>query len=315
MSSKLKQFIFFCGKGGVGKTTCSTSTAIRLAQLGKKSLLFSTDPAHSIADSLEARLTNKITEISEIPNLYAIEVDAASELKAFTKQYQKQIKDFFKNTTYLDNEDVDDFLLLSLPGIDELMAIKKIIDFVELDNDFEYFICDTAPTGHALQLLSMPDVINEWIKTLADMQWKYKYIMSRVSNNVVEDNELLIIIKKIINKVKIILKNPMQSIFNIVTIPEAMAVSESKRLNFSLNKIGIKVHNLIINNIIPDNKNCEFCSNNRNSQNIYIEKLKQMDTNVNVIGKFRYVSEIKGIDNLIDFSRDLELTGVKYNKI
>ncbi len=306
-----KQFIFFCGKGGVGKTTCAAATTVKLANAGHKTLLFSTDPAHSIADSLEVFLTNKITKLS-IQNLYCIQIDAPSELKAFIKEYKNEITNFFKNTTYFDNQDIEDILLLTLPGIDELVAIKKIIDFIELDNDFEYLICDTAPTGHALKLLAMPDVINEWIKVLANMQWKYKYMISRISDNTVENNELLIILKRMTTKVKKIFKNNDQTIFNVVTVPEAMAIAESKRLIFSLNKMEIKVRNLIINNIIPDNDDCKFCRNYRNSQNIYIEELKQSLANINIISKLRYVSEIKGIDDLISFSKDLNILGVRY---
>ena len=250
MNSKQRQFIFFCGKGGVGKTTCASATAVRLSQQGYKTLLFSTDPAHSISDSLEANLTSKITQVKGVERLYAIEIDASSELKYFIKSYQKEISDFLKNTTYLDNEDIDDFFLTSLPGVDELMAVKKMIDFLDADNDFLYFVCDTAPTGHALQLISMPDTINKWIKALANIQWKYRYVKSRFSGNAAEDDDFLMILKKIVTKVKNVLKDPYQAIFNVVTIPEAMAALETKRLITALNDMGIKAQNLIINNII-----------------------------------------------------------------
>lgn len=311
MSLGTKKFIFFCGKGGVGKTTCASATAIKLSHLGRKTLLFSTDPAHSIADSLETRVNSKFTEINGVPNLRAIEINASNEFKKFTKKYKKEINDFLKNSSYFDKEDIDDILLLTLPGIDELMAIKKIIDFLELENDFEYFICDTAPTGHALHLLSMPDVVNEWIKLLANMQWKYKYIMNRISNNVVEDNELLIILKRVVTKVKSTLRDPAQTIFNIVTIPESLAVSESKHFNASLNKMGINISNLIINNIIPNSEICEFCRNNRISQNIYIKELEQSFNKINIIEKLRQNSDVKGIDKLNEFSKDLKLSGVE----
>jgi len=305
-----KKFILFCGKGGVGKTTCATATAVKLSRAGYKTLLFSTDPAHSIADCLEQPVTNKINEIANLPNLFASEIDAGIELKTFTKQYEREMNDFLKKTTNLDTEDINDFMLLTLPGIDELMAIKKITDFIENKNDFSYFVCDTAPTGHTLRLISMPDVANDWIKVLASIQWKYKDIMSRFSNNIVEDNDFLLILKRIVNKVRSVLKEPSQTIFNIVTIPEALSVMETKRLIAALNNLGIIAKNLIINNIIPENRNCTFCTKYREMQNTYIKELNDSLTNIKIISKFKNISEVKGIKNLEDFSQDLILSGV-----
>lgn len=309
MIPKEKHIIFFCGKGGVGKTTCAASTAIKIANAGFKTLLFSTDPAHSIGDSLEQPLTNKVNPVRNISGLFAIEINASSELKLFIKTYQKEINDFLKTETNLDSEDINDLMLLTLPGVDELMAIKKIIDFMELENDFKFIVCDTAPTGHALRLISMPDIVTEWIKVLANLQWKYKYIMSRFSDNIVDDNQLLYILKKMVSRVKTVLKNPIQTVFNVVTIPEAMSIFETKRLIYSLNKMNIVVQNLIINNVIPDNNQCTFCSSSRNSQNIYIEELKHSFTNIHIITKLRHSSEIKGMNNLVKFSEDLTLWG------
>ena len=313
MPSNKKQFIFFCGKGGVGKTTCAVSTSIKLSQSGYKTLLFSTDPAHSIADSLEQRLTDKVSAVNNVPNMYALEIDASKELKSFVIMYEKELTDFFKTVANLDNEDVNDLLLLTLPGIDELMAIKKIIDFTEQENDFTYFVCDTAPTGHALRLISIPDIANEWIKVMASLQWKYKCVISTFSGNTVKDNDLLLILKKIISRVKSILKNKEQTVFNIVTIPEAMAVQETKRLISSLNKMGLTIHNLIVNNIIPANNTCIFCSNRRKSQNVYLQELNKSFQNINIISKLLEDREIRGIESLANFSHNLALTGVSIN--
>lgn len=310
MSSASKKFVFFCGKGGVGKTTCAAATAVKLASMGYKTLLFSTDPAHSTSDSLEQKLDRNISEVKNISCLYAVEIDAAFELKKFTDQYSEEIYYSLKDTTYFDNEDIQALLLLSLPGIDELMAVKSIIDFIDFENSFEYFVCDTAPTGHALRLISMPDVVNDWIKTIASIRWKYKDIMGRISQNSYETHDLFYILKKIVGKVKSTLKNPAQAVFNIVAIPESMAVEETKRLVASFNKMGIIVRNLVINNVVPENHLCVFCSGIRTHQNIYIEQLHQNFTNMNISTTLRKGPQITGISELTEFSKDLILKGV-----
>lgn len=313
MLFKGKKFIFFCGKGGVGKTTCAASTAVKLSQSGYKTLLYSTDPAHSIADSLGQSLTNKISEIRHVSNLYAVEINASIELKSFIDKYQKEISGFFITVTGLDMDDMDDLLLLTLPGLDELMAVKKIVDFLESENNFDYIVCDTAPTGHALRLISVPDIVNDWVKVLAGIQWEYKYFTGRLINNAVQQNDFLFIIKRIINSAKLVFRNSAQTIFNVVTIPEAMAIAETMKLISSLNKMGIMVRNLIINNIIPENNQCAFCTNYRKSQNIYIEELKRSFSNIHIIIKLRHSSEIRGVPSLIDFAEDLNLSGVPGN--
>src|SRR3989338_9605162 len=148
---KLK-LILFGGKGGVGKTTCAVSTGLYLA-MDFRTLIISTDPAHSISDSLGQSIGDEIKEVKGIKNLSAIEISAEKSLSKFKRRYENQIRKIMDTSTYLDREDIDSIFDLPIPGIDEVMGFKTIVDLIE-EGKFDKYIVDTAPTGHALRLLN-----------------------------------------------------------------------------------------------------------------------------------------------------------------
>ena len=171
------KLLLFGGKGGVGKTTCATSTALYLAK-DFKTLLFSTDPAHSVADSLGLKIGDEIKEVKGIKNLSALEISAEKALSMFKIEYDVEIRRLFDTSTYLDKDDIDSILGLPIPGIDEVMGFKTIVDLIE-EGKFDKYIVDTAPTGHALRLLTLPELLDDWIKVMAKMRWKYRYMVER----------------------------------------------------------------------------------------------------------------------------------------
>lgn len=183
------KLILLGGKGGVGKTTCATSTALYLAK-DHKTLLISTDPAHSLYDSLDiqTKTENEIHPIyslisedfkkyEELKNLSIYEISAEKSLKQFKLEYEDEIKKILDTSSYLDNEDIDSLFTLPIPGIDEVMGFKIIVDLIE-EAKFDKYIVDTAPTGHALRLLTLPQLLDDWIKVLAKMRWKYRYMVT-----------------------------------------------------------------------------------------------------------------------------------------
>lgn len=162
------KLIIFGGKGGVGKTSCAIATALSLSE-NFKTLLISTDPAHSVSDCLEQHIGFKVREVLGVDNLSAIEVVADEALLRFKTEHQNELKKFLETSTNLDNEDINEMLTLSIPGIDEVMSFKTIIDFIE-EGNYEKYVVDTAPTGHALRLISSPKLLDEWIKMAAMMR-------------------------------------------------------------------------------------------------------------------------------------------------
>ena len=295
------KLVLFGGKGGVGKTTCATSTGFYLAKEGFKTLVISTDPAHSVSDSLGQKIGDEITEVKGVNNLSALEVNAQKALSQFKVKYEAQIKKIFDTSTYLDQEDIDSFFALPIPGIDEVMGFKTIIDLIE-EAKFDKYIVDTAPTGHALRLLTVPELLDEWIKVLAKMRWKYRYMVETFSGkyNPDEGDDFLVEMKKTVKRIEGSLKDQNKCEFVAVTIPEDMAILETERLVNDLNGYGIKVKQLLVNNVL-ESKDCQFCRERQKEQQRYISQIRQKFPDLKMTVIPLQPREVKGIESLDNF--------------
>ena len=137
--------IFLGGKGGVGKTTCALALGLQLAEKGK-TLVVSTDPAHSLADSLGLANGEALPD-----RFHWLELDAAAELDRFKQRHEAEIRHLLDTSSYLEEEDINALLDLGIPGLDEIMGFRKVMDVFE-SGDYQYIVVDTAPTGHSLRL-------------------------------------------------------------------------------------------------------------------------------------------------------------------
>jgi len=298
------KLILFGGKGGVGKTTCATSTGFYLAK-DFKTLLFSTDPAHSLSDSLGQKIGDEIKQVSLIHGvrgqLSALEVSAEKAFSKFKIQYENQIRKILDTSTYLDEQDIDSIFALPIPGMDEVMGFKTIVDLIE-EAKFDKYIADTAPTGHALRLLTLPELLDDWIKVMAKMRWKYRYMVERFAGEYKPDegDDFLLSMKKTVKRIENLLKDQSRCEFIAVTIPEDMAVLETERLLNNLNNYGIKVKQLVINNVI-ESRNCGFCRERRKEQEKYINRIRKRFSNLKMTITPLQPREVKGIDALNSF--------------
>ncbi len=295
------KLILFGGKGGVGKTTCASSAGLYLAKEGFKTLVISTDPAHSLSDSLGQKIGDEIKEVKGVNNLSALEVNAQKALSQFKVKYEAQIKKIFDTSTYLDQEDIDSIFALPIPGIDEVMGFKTIVDLIE-EAKFDKYIVDTAPTGHALRLLTLPELLDEWIKVLAKMRWKYRYMVESFSGkyNPDEGDDFLVEMKKTVKKIEGLLKDQNKCEFIAVTIPEDMAILETERLINNLNKYGIKVRQLAVNNVL-ELRDCEFCRERSKAQEEYVKQIRRKFSNLKTTIIPLQPREVKGIESLDNF--------------
>jgi len=294
------KFILFGGKGGVGKTTCASSCAVKLAKDKKlKILIFSTDPAHSLGDSLEQELSNEPQLVSGFKNFYALEIDAKKTWTDFKKEYGDDIKEILNEGTYLEDQEVAELFDLSIPGLDEVMGLKRIMDFME-EEKYDRYILDTAPTGHTLRLLALPDLLDSWIKYLAKLRWKYRYMVTRFSKKSGEDaiDKFLMDMKKTVKHVNELLTDPEKTEFVAITIPEALGVYETKRMIEDLDTMNIPVRHIVINNIVPKERGSAFLEARRKTQENYIKELKKSYKDYEFTEIEQEPEEIKGLKKL-----------------
>jgi arsenite/tail-anchored protein-transporting ATPase len=291
------QFILFGGKGGVGKTTMAAATAVELAK-ARKVLIFTTDPAPSLADSFGQAIGNEPTAVAGVDNLFAMEIDAKKVLKEFKEEYGSEILEILQEGTYLADEETEELFQLDIPGLDEVMSFKKIIDFME-SSDYQIYLVDTAPTGHTLRLLMLPELLDNWIKFLATLRWKYHVMVKRFAREeqIQSADKFLLEMKKTVKRVKALLQNAEKTEFVVVTIAEKMAVSETEDLIKSLEQMHIPSRHILINNIFPREES-DFARQRRTSQERYIQAMKEKFRTRSIIEVDLQPTEIQGIAGL-----------------
>ena len=327
--NKKLRFIIFGGKGGVGKTTVSAATALSVAKHNpdKKILVFSTDPAHSLADSFATPIGDKVTQIETEGNLYALEIDGARLYQDFRKEYKANIEDAFKQwqNSYFagglaegrkwkldfDEKVMVEFVDTYPPGLEEVLALERIMGFIK-NKDFDIYLFDTAPTGHLLELLKFPEAIRKWLRVTYRAILKY-HLEIPVDNIEVLAQKILAS-QETVQKMRALLTNPQKSEFVAVTIPEAMGLLETEDLLLSMKKLGIPSAHIVVNMVIPPT-DCDFCSSKRNEQISYIRQIdgKKEYKGYQIVKVPLYPHEIRGIEDLTELSNFLYSTRISAN--
>jgi arsenite-transporting ATPase len=294
------KLIIFGGKGGVGKTVSAISTAFELSK-NHRTLLISTDPAHSISDCLEQEVGFHILKVKGKENLDAIEIDANKALHNWKIEHQSVLKKLFNTSTYLDSEDIEEVLKLSIPGIDEIMSFKIIMDLIE-EGNYDKYVVDTAPTGHALRLISSPEMLDNWIKVSVRMRWKYRYMVTRFSGSYKQDEvgAFLLNLKKMVKRTDNMLRDKTKCEFIPVCIPEAMAIKETIGLIDKLATYEIFTRQLVVNNVMVSDEG-EFCKRVKISQAPYLAEIKDNFSTLNAVEIPKFSEEIKGLVALEKF--------------
>ena len=297
LEDKDLKLILFGGKGGVGKTSCAIATSIGLSKKFK-TLLISTDPAHSVSDCLGQPVGFKVTPVNGSENLWAIEVVAEEALSLFKEEHSRELRKLLETSTNLDEQDISQMLSLSIPGIDEVMSFKTIIDFIE-EGQFEKYVVDTAPTGHALRLISSPQMLDNWIKVAAQMRWKYRFMITSFVGTYQQDevDALLLSLKKTVKRIENLLKDNKRCEFIPVCIPESMAILETGRLLAELGSSGIVSRQVVVNNTMVSEE-CDFCKRRKAGQQKYLKEIKSSFSNLSMVTVPVFPEEIRGLTSL-----------------
>jgi arsenite-transporting ATPase len=278
LSSKQRQeYIFFGGKGGVGKTTCATAAALRFAEAGDRVLIVSTDPAHSLGDALAMRLSSRLTRVPVKPgSLHAVELDADGALTRWIKQRKHGLEEIAEHGTYLDAEDIEQLLRLSLPGVDELVGLVELRRLAQ-SGRYDRIVVDTAPTGHTLRLLAMPETLRRIAGVFDDMQAKHRFLSESMGGRYRNDagDELIAEIQEESSELIDILRDPERSHFQWILLPEMVTLEETKDGIAALGREGIAVGEIIVNRVLRSSTQpCTACDRKRRAESAALHAIR-----------------------------------------
>jgi arsenite-transporting ATPase len=323
------EYVLYGGKGGVGKTTMAAATALASAADGTATLVVSTDPAHSLSDTLEVDVPPRPTQIRDDVPLYAAEIDpeavaqgpfaggefdpgfggagddsgpagaaagpggaAGSDENPFTGEADTESDNPFTGGAGDDPMGMgmgglgdlfggDSPLSGPMPGADEAAAMQQLLEYLD-DPRFERVVIDTAPTGHTLRLLELPEVMDSMAGRLLKMREQFSGLMDGIKGMFGAGSESekpmaqLEELAERIERLRAVLRDPSRTDFRVVMVPEKMSVLESERLIRRLDEFGIPVQTVVVNQVMenlaevtsdvdpewvvsPDLENCEFC--------------------------------------------------------
>ncbi len=251
-----RRYIMFGGKGGLGKTTLSATSAFWLASQGKRVLLFSVDPQASLSDIFQQDIFGK-GPVSIMKNLWAQEVDADRRIKDYQEEIRKKILDMYGFDKV--PEEIDNYISAASaePAMEESAIFDAVVDII-VQGDYDYYIYDLVPLGHALYYLSMAKVYDEWINKItqlrADMrQYDEVAATMRREETVQEDQILteLMYIKERINASSRILTDRKRTAFFFVVVPEEMIILDTKKAASLFAKFDVPISGYIVNRVLP----------------------------------------------------------------
>jgi arsenite-transporting ATPase len=303
------RILTFTGKGGVGKTSVSAATAVRLSEIGYRTLVLSTDPAHSLSDSFNLPLGAEPTKIKE--NLHAIEVNPYVDLKQNWQAVQKFYTGIFK-AQGVSGVVADEMTIL--PGMEELFSLLRIKRY-NASGLYDVLVLDTAPTGETLRLLSLPDTLSWGMKAVKNVT---KYIvrplskpLSRMSDkiaNYVPSEAVLDSVDQVFDEledIREILTDNKNSTVRLVMNAEKMSIKETMRALTYLNLYGFKVDMVVVNRLLDTKEDSGYLENWKKIQQKYLGEIIEGFSPLPVSQLRMYEQEVVGLKALELFAKDM----------
>ncbi|MGQ3412976.1 ArsA family ATPase [Natrinema sp. LN54] len=320
--------IFYGGKGGVGKTTCAAATGLSLAAAERETLVVSTDPAHSLADSLEAEIGPEPTELEgaleavdgadsdPAGGLWAVEVDPETRNERYEKLTRALAADLRSAGISLSDAEVERLFATGAPaGSDEIAALDLLVEYVDA-GEWDTVVFDTAPTGHTLRLFDMPDVMGVALETAHSLRGQAKRIgnaartavfgpMSMMTGTSDED-ESLAAFRDRLERARDLLVDPERTEFRVVLVPESMAIAETERLVERLRETGVPVERLVVNRVLEDpHDGCPRCRSRRDRHEERLAEIRTAFPDLAVATLPALEGEVQGRESLAAIARRL----------
>ena len=301
----MKRYLFFGGKGGVGKTTAASATALFLLKSLTKTesiLLFSTDPAHSLSDSLGVKIGNRLVKVTEHnrAKLIAYEMDATLALERFRTEHGKVLAEIAERGTLLDEADINELLNLSLPGLDEVMSLFELSE-LDREGKYAHIVVDTAPSGHTSRLLRLPEVFTRMVHALDRLGEKHRYMIEHFARRRVVADEVDLFLQDLtarIEAVRKMLYDEEQTNFTLVTVPEAMSVRETQRYWELLREQGVPVGDVIVNRVEQEHDGCVYCRARVATQRPWLKEIEKSFKELQIHQVPLMAEEVRGLDQL-----------------
>lgn len=304
-----QQVVFFGGKGGVGKTTCSAAFALAASRRGRRVLLVSTDPAHSTADIFERRIGPEAVELA--PRLCALEIDGEGEAARYIDAVKRDINRMFSagvvKAAYKQIE-----AAAASPGLVEVALLDRMIELIiNRQQAHDLIVFDTAPTGHTLQLLRMPEAITSWIQALvrhrralveidrgADVTPAAAAAADPVLGALERRHDRL-------SRLREIIADRGRTSFVLVGVPERLVIEETARAADLLADTGVDVGGLVVNRILPDNLEGEFFLSRKAQERVYLEEIDRRFGRLRRVRVQQLPRDVYGMTSLTAVSEQL----------
>ena len=296
-----REVLFFGGKGGVGKTTCASAMALAASRAGKRVLLVSTDPAHSTSDIFERRIGPEPQPIA--PSLHAMEIDAATESQRYVADVKAHIGQLFGPAILKEaNRQID--LAATMPGAEEVALFDRMGSLIRGEDErFDLIVFDTAPTGHTLRLIRMPELMEAWIRALS----RSRRAMLGVEQDDKQDPIMLTLSERLerLRLLRARLVSGRTTGFVLVLIPERLPIEETSRAIEQLDEAGVKVGALILNRILPEATSDAFLAARRRQERIYLEEIDRRFAAHKIVRLPQLESDVYGMKAIDTVSRML----------
>ena len=264
-----KRVLFLGGKGGVGKTTCASAIALTASRAGKRVLLVSTDPAHSTSDIFERNIGPE--PVALLPNLHALEIDGEFESQRYVANVKEQIRGLFGHHILKEaTRQID--LAASMPGAEEMALFDRIGGLIRGEDErFDLIVFDTAPTGHTLRLIRMPELMEAWIRALS----KSRRAMLGIDQDDATDPVMLKLAARLENlrEFRARLLSPRISAFVLVLVAERLPIEETSRAIEQLKEAGVTIGGLVVNRVLPESSPDPFLRSRHEQEVIYLNEI------------------------------------------